>query len=108
MYVYFLRTTGKPRRIKIGKANNPIERVKTLQTGCPYPITIEGAIKCDSESHALRIERSLHEFFADKRKTGEWFHCTDYVLTQVWDILNQLGDQNKALSLADLRKAFGS
>ena len=90
MYVYFLRSQGTPRRLKIGKAKNPIDRMKTLQTGCPYPITLAGAIRCKDDAHALRVERAMHAYFADNRKQGEWFRCTDYILSQVWDLLNQL------------------
>lgn len=103
MYVYFLRTKG---RIKIGKARNPIERMKTLQTGCPTEITLAGAIRCKSDSHALRVEKRFHEYFAARHKRGEWFQCTDPVLTKIWEILNQLADGKdiKALSALDFER----
>jgi len=65
MYVYFVRTTGSPKRIKIGKAKDPISRMKTLQTGCPYKITLAGAIKCASDAQALRVEKAFHGFFGE-------------------------------------------
>ena len=110
MYVYFLRARGTPKRIKIGKAKDPIERMRALQTGCPHKITLAGAIKCKDDSQALRVEKALHAVFADKRKQGEWFHCTDYVLAQVWDILNQLqnaGEQVHSLTADELVALHG-
>ena len=89
MYVYFLRTKNK---LKIGKSRNPMERMRTLQTGCPTEITFSGAIKCKSDAHAFHIEKRFHEFFAPRHKRGEWFHCTDHVLNKVWEILNQISE----------------
>lgn len=107
MYVYFM-LTRQPKRIKIGKSNNPVKRMNALQTGCPTKITLIGAIKCKDDNHAMKVEKSFHEFFNDKRKNGEWFYCTDYLLTRIWDVLNQLEPELQgiksltATELADL------
>ena len=84
MYVYFIRACGKPQRLKIGKSADPEGRLKQLQTGCPYPLRLEAKLKCRDGYHATRVERAAHEYFAADRKHGEWFKCTDYVLSRVW------------------------
>jgi hypothetical protein len=105
MYVYFLRSQGNPKRLKIGKSKDPIGRMRTLQTGCPFRITLAGVIKCKDDLHALRVEKAMHGYFSDKRKQGEWFHCTTHVLVKMWDVLNQIDDVSgdiKTLSASEL------
>lgn len=90
MYVYFVRARGKPQRLKIGKASDPERRLKELQTGCPYPLQLEAKLKCRNERHAFQVERAAHEYFAAERTIGEWFKCTDYVLTRLWQFSDVL------------------
>lgn len=90
--------------MKIGKSNDPIKRLKSLQTGCPSKITMVGAIKCKSENHAFRVESAFHKYFSEKRKDGEWFHCTDFILTKVWDVLNQLEGEDSAVHSLSARE----
>ena len=85
MYVYFIRADGKPKRLKIGKATDPAKRLKELQTGCPYPLSIAAQIKCRSDRHALLVEQLAHSYFAAYRTHGEWFKCTDFVLSKAWE-----------------------
>jgi hypothetical protein len=54
---------------KIGKANNPIARWRSLQTGSPEKILLIGWIKASP-----RKEKELHRRFARQRTRGEWFH----------------------------------
>lgn len=64
--VYFLRAGPF---IKIGKATgSPTTRVRELQTGCPYPITIIASV-CGG----LKEEFELHRRFGSYRAHGEWF-----------------------------------
>lgn len=109
MYVYFLRVKS---RLKIGKSKDPLARMKSLQTGCPDEITLAGAIKCTDDSHAYRVEKQFHDYFSVKRQRGEWFQCTDYVISQVWDILSQIAAQSEgkvaALSKLDLDRIQSS
>jgi hypothetical protein len=85
MYVYFIRCRGDKSRLKIGKAADPNRRLAELQTGCPYPMTLESKIKCRSEKHAFYVEKLAHVYFKDYRTQGEWFKCTDAVLSKVWE-----------------------
>lgn len=79
MYVYFIRIEASPPMVKIGKARNPEERMATLQTGCPYELTLIGTIACRSDMHANACEKRLHDEFRLERRRGEWFRYTDRV-----------------------------
>jgi hypothetical protein len=85
MYVYFIKAFGKPPRMKIGKAADPDKRLKELQTGCPYDLAIMAKIRCRSEKHALYVEKLAHQYFKEYRMRGEWFKCTDFVVTKAWE-----------------------
>lgn len=66
-YTYFIQAeAGGP--IKIGKAHNPIHRLKSLQTGNSKKLRIIRLIKGD-------VEGQLHERFEHLRQLGEWFKC---------------------------------
>lgn len=110
MYVYFLRVS-KPNRMKIGKSRDPIARMHALQTGCPSSIHLAGVIQCRDDKQAYRVERAFHEYFSDKRKVGEWFHCADAVLCKVWEVLNILSEREtdvKAFSAVELAALYAN
>lgn len=56
--------------LKIGKSINCKNRLKELQTGCPFPLSIRYIFhtKYDSE-----LEKALHIKFQQYRTIGEWF-----------------------------------
>ena len=65
--IYFMQSDNG--QIKIGYTDGtPEERLKSLQTGCPFLIRILGTIEGD-----LGTEKSLHDKFAEDRLAGEWF-----------------------------------
>ena len=65
--VYFIQAAnGGP--IKIGKATNPISRMRELQTSFYEQFRIVGIIKLD-----YTIEADIHEEFSEFRLRGEWF-----------------------------------
>ena len=70
-WVYFVRA-GE--RVKIGYARNYKTRMKELQTGCPYSLTLLMALEAKPER-----ERELHREFAAHRVQGEWFHLEGYL-----------------------------
>lgn len=68
--VYFIQGVhGGP--IKIGLAQDPEQRLKSLQAGCPYLLRITHTIE-----GGRRRERQLHLRFAECRLGGEWFEAT--------------------------------
>lgn len=94
MFVYFLKTVRGGSRLKIGKANDPVARMRSLQTGSPQGFRLICALKCRDEAHALRVEKALHERFAGNRIHGEWFMGRDYVIREVGDLLNSYMSAN--------------
>jgi hypothetical protein len=62
---------------KVGISNNPLSRIKGIQTGCPFPLTI--IKKYNLNSHSSNIEKKIHNFLEQdksvKSMVGEWFSC---------------------------------
>lgn len=65
MGVYILSAGG---RYKVGYSDNLGKRIKTLQTGCPWPIEVLNDIPSDQDT-----ERMLHMWLKNFRVCGEWF-----------------------------------
>ena len=55
---------------KIGKADNPIERIKQLQTGNPFKITLVCVIPT---INSFELEQLLHKKFKQYHHYGEWY-----------------------------------
>lgn len=82
MFVYFVNSAGT-KRIKIGKANDPVQRLVELQVGSAADLNITHTVNCHSEERALRIESIAHDLLKDlrvvrltkagRRKKSEWF-----------------------------------
>ncbi len=70
-YVYLI---GYGDKVKIGKANNPEQRLATFQTGIPEDLIIFGLIGCNSDSEALTLESKLHYEYKEVNIRGEWFN----------------------------------
>lgn len=71
-YVYALAAAD---RIKIGFSDQPNDRMREIQTGCPYPLRLVCTQQFDTENAAREREKELHDKFHVKRVHGEWFHC---------------------------------
>lgn len=73
-YVYVIRA-GKKSPVKIGKALNPLTRMKQLQTANAETLRLLLVVPAGNEASALRLEHVLHERFAEHRlRTSEWFY----------------------------------
>jgi len=71
-YVYFVRNAEG--LVKIGKSNDPVQRIKALQTGNPKPLeTI--CILHVAEAH--RSEAWFHKFYEHKNVNLEWYALDD-------------------------------
>jgi len=66
-FVYFIEASESG-FLKIGWAKDPVKRLRELQTGCPYELTILG--QCPG---SLEDEAAFHRTYADLRVRGEWF-----------------------------------
>jgi hypothetical protein len=69
---------------KIGKSNNPINRVSKLQTGSPYQIRLYTTIKVEGDWST--VEQALHDAYADDRIHGEWFDISEAELRNLVEI----------------------
>ena len=70
-YLYALSAEGQP-YIKIGSTSgSPLKRLKTLQTGQPYPLRL--CAIAPIETDVRLIEKYVHAFLKEKRHYGEWF-----------------------------------
>ena len=61
-------------KYKIGIAKSISNRLRLLQTGNPYKISIYKEYKVSSEAVAREVEKELHSMFSSKRMEGEWFN----------------------------------
>ncbi len=73
------------RVVKLGWSRDPEKRLHELQTGSPVDLRLLAIFPATE-----RIERSLHEVFADCRIRGEWFDNAD---GRVVDVVRGLLDQ---------------
>lgn len=73
IYVCSFEDTQGQRFIKIGiTTGDPIERIKNLQTGNPFQITIESIFELPIGKGA-QVEKLIHKEMSSYRVSGEWF-----------------------------------
>ena len=70
-YVYLLKSGEF---YKIGASSNVSARIKQLTAIPPFGVSLVCTIKTND---MYQLERQLHEQFASKRVSGEWFELTD-------------------------------
>lgn len=69
--LYAIRAEGTS-LVKIGYTKGPVEkRLKTLQTGQPFPLRVIATQQIDQ--NARQTEGWLHAFLKQERRRGEWF-----------------------------------
>lgn len=93
--VYVFRAVGTS-RYKLGVTTNLRERLRAVQTGCPYRVVVVGT--CPGERS---LEAALHSRFAAHRRQGEWF-----MLPQSWR--EDARDLVPAFQVVGQKKARGS
>lgn len=91
--VYFILAT-ETKRVKIGMAADPIERLNSLQTGCPEALELVAFIQSDT---AKRFEGDLHAKFRRHHVRGEWYamdhevsHYIHWHACRDWELLDRL------------------
>ena len=75
MFVYTIRACDSEALVKIGISHNPVERIKTLQTGYPYRLELQRIYPC-TEAKARHIEKEIHMELSFRRLNcggTEWF-----------------------------------
>jgi hypothetical protein len=88
--VYFFRHIGLT-PVKIGYSTNesPIERFNQFKTYAPYGSEILGFVIL---SNAKEIETLLHQKYANKRLSGEWFEITIEEVQKEVDFYSNVSD----------------
>lgn len=77
-YVYVLRSpTGA---YKIGRTNNPHNRLRTFSVKLPFEVEYEVVIKAVD---MFDLEAELHDRYAERALNGEWFALTDGDLAEL-------------------------
>lgn len=77
-YVYFIKPVGLAGPIKIGCSWLPQSRLESLSTWSPFPLEIVTTIP-----GRQRLEKNIHECFADLHLRREWFRADDRLLNAV-------------------------
>jgi hypothetical protein len=67
----YVIASGCGETVKIGRTTNIESRLRSLQTGHAYELTIRKFFVC---RESRRLEAVLHAFLGDHRMMGEWFH----------------------------------
>lgn len=70
-YVYIIGRDDGP--VKIGVSHDPPKRLATLQSGCPFRLSLLHQVKARNVDHAYTMEHQCHRLYADHRLVGEWF-----------------------------------
>ena len=81
--------------IKVGIAMDVEKRVRSIQTGCPVPISV---LKVYEKSNEVE-ERMIHALLGDLRTNGEWFLLTDELVS----ILNYAGTVSELIQALEQR-----
>lgn len=71
--VYFVESDGF---VKIGHAKDIRQRFGSIAQMNPHRCQLVGVIRTETAQESYKIERDLHERFADQRHRLEWFHYT--------------------------------
>lgn len=76
-YIYLLKSGDL---YKIGRTDNPSDRIKTLKIQLPFPVSVYVVKKV---SCSYEMEKFLHTSLADFRVNGEWFKLNDWVAESI-------------------------
>lgn len=76
MSVYFIRAGVDGPFVKIGTAIDVAARLATIETACPFPVTLMREV-----AGGRTVERWFHSYFAARRTHREWFSYCDEMLT---------------------------
>jgi hypothetical protein len=81
-FIYVIGREDGP--VKIGISGSPNGRLASIQTGCPFRISILHIEEMRDRDHALEHEDHIHRLFAENRLVGEWFDLDpDLAIEQV-------------------------
>lgn len=105
-YVYLLTNPAMPEWVKVGKAKNIQERLKSLnkKTAVPLPFECYACLKVPAEN-VFNIEHGLHKFLGFSfQKEKEFFHTTKEKVMQFFEITQPMVPGCELLLFSDLNK----
>lgn len=74
-WIYLIQAEGTE-KYKIGRSQNPRQRLQCLQTSSPIPLKLvftQWTVNC------FALEKYLHEIYKEERIHGEWFHLSEHI-----------------------------
>ena len=74
--IYIIKCSGTD-YYKVGVSENALDRVKGLQTGCPFDLTVEMTCTMPSRLAAYTAEAQIHQTLCNQRVRGEWFELDE-------------------------------
>jgi len=80
-FVYCIRNDAAG-AVKIGFSKNPMRRIKQLQTASPSRLRLVGMLES-----AQAFETALHEEYAHRRISGEWFDDSDTQISTIMALI---------------------
>lgn len=81
-FVYVMWAKGA-NRIKIGHSFSPKDRLRAIQTGCPFPVEILATWPGSQE-----LERRIHRYLSQFRQVGEWFEVPPFTVGyELWRLI---------------------
>lgn len=84
-FIYVVAQQDGSQPWKIGKTQDPVQRLKSHQAGSPVPLVYMKIVQAHPD-----LEKSLHRQFAKYRTHGEWFHLSEANAQMVLDRLDGL------------------
>lgn len=72
-YIYIIGSNSSP--YKIGFSKEPQKRLKSLQTGHPFKLSLLYT-KEVSDQEVKNIEKQIHRVIGYKKSNGEWFNIS--------------------------------
>jgi len=79
-FVYCIRNDDA-RAVKIGFSKNPVRRIQQLQTASPSQLRLVAMLES-----AQAFETALHEQYAYRRLSGEWFDDADSEISTIMSL----------------------
>lgn len=73
VYAAFAPASDTETFVKIGVSGNVYERIAGIRAGCPFAIEMTLWTYVGYRKVAYRLESALHDAFANRRMSGEWF-----------------------------------
>jgi hypothetical protein len=97
-YIYVIGASDNP--VKIGVADDPAARMKSLQMGSADKLTLHHAIGVPFK-HGHYVETGTHKTLAKHHRHGEWFNVTaDYARAVILMVADKVESEYRA-SFAD-------